>query len=85
MNLLVPDAIKHDLDVLVIKWTFANQHLIQDHSQTPPINFFAVTLTSHYLWGEILRSADEAVSKVTSTFELGQTKVSESYMPFLIQ
>ena len=61
--------------VLCIKWRNSDKHLINDASESPPIDCFSIGLFVDYLWGQVLWSATDGSGFIQDNVHPWETKV----------
>lgn len=55
------DSLVHNVHVLVIEWRQASHHLVDEHTESPPVNGLGIPLTLEELGGDIFRCAAESL------------------------
>mmetsp|Transcript_8424 Transcript_8424/g.21282 ORF Transcript_8424/g.21282 Transcript_8424/m.21282 type:complete len:302 (-) Transcript_8424:847-1752(-) len=77
-QLTVENLLVHDVDVLTVERRQTGEHLIDQRSQTPPVDRTAVSLTLEHLGGKVLgRTAKGVCALITGDF-LAETKVGDT-------
>lgn len=61
----------------ILKWSLSMQHLIEQHSQTPNINFLILNLLLYYFRRQILKCSTSCNPSVMTTIWSTETKVTK--------
>ena len=65
--LVIDDIVKHELAVFVKEGRFESQHLVQQHTEAPPVYGSAILLPFQQLWCDVLRGATEGAQLAQRT------------------
>lgn len=69
--------------IAVEEWWNADDHLVDENAERPPIYGVIVTVTDQHLWGEILSGTAERVSDFTLLDKFSKTKVRKHQVSVL--
>lgn len=68
--------------VIVIEWVNASVHLISQDSESPPIDWFTVTLVQEHFWSQVFWGSAKGIGSSLAVFS--KTKVRQFQISFLI-
>lgn len=85
-NRRVLDQVVHLVLIRVVKGRYADDHLVDEDAECPPVESFVVSAAHDHLRREILGRAAERVRLLTvSLHNLGQTEVSQHNVAVVVQ
>ena len=71
--------------LLIVKWSDADEHLVDEDAEGPPIDGKVVALLHDHLGGEVLGRPAERLGQVVLRQRLGQTIVDNLQVALLVQ
>ena len=87
LNLALLNVLVENLDIVIVIWRYANEHLVEDHANLINITSLSHTFLLEHLRSEVRGRAAEGLSLyVTSLLSLlGQSKVGESNVTIRVE
>ena len=76
-HLGLADLKQQQLALAVVEWRHADEHLVDENAQSPPIDREIVALVHHHLWSEVLWSTAEGLGQLAFCESLGQTVIDD--------
>ena len=82
LDLALEDLLVDGHWVLIIEWIDSSNHLVRQNSESPPVNWLAVTFIEEHLWGQILWGTAKSVGSGLAVF--GKSEVCQFQVALLI-
>lgn len=86
MQLGTNDLLVHDVEVLVVEWRQAREHLKQQRAERPPVDRQSIAAAMDHLRREVLRRAAESLREVgLGDALLAEAEVDEANVAELVE
>lgn len=80
-NVTLFDEEVHSMFVAMEERRNAYNHLIDENTESPPIDSVIVTVADNHFRSKILSSTAEGVSKLAFLYKLGETEIGDKQVP----